>query len=422
VRDALARYAVRATHVLVVEVPGHWLTRAALERAASDRGWQVALSPADADVLAVCGSPGPQLASLVDRLWGQMPGPRARVQADGTAEVTAALDLAAAGLLDTARQYDDSRSRPPTQSPDAEGGMDHGGRDHGGGDSEGMDHGDMDHGDMDHGDMDMAPGGIPLAQGGEDRDGLEMDVLHVRLGPVLASWPAGLTLRCSLQGDVIVEAKAGLVDGDRHSHSGHDDPRGQVADGTTDSTGARTYAARRCDSAAGLLALAGWDDAAWRARRLRDRLLADRDTDATPAPASTPESALESSPGSSPEPTAEAARVRAAVADLRRRVSRSRMLRWSMRGLRPLDDADLEGHGLPGHLRGDTHDRLVRMLDRAVEALEGAPSTGRPEEQPVSVEAVPHLVRGLDLATARLVVASLDLDLIGVGHGEVTRA
>src|SRR5699024_5964325 len=64
-----------------------------------------------------------------------------------------------------------------------------------------------------HGGMDMAPGGIPLAQGGEDRDGLEMDVLHLALGPVLPFWPAGLVLRCSLQGDVVVDAEAAVIDG-----------------------------------------------------------------------------------------------------------------------------------------------------------------------------------------------------------------
>jgi len=30
-----------------------------------------------------------------------------------------------------------------------------------------------------------------------------MDILHLRLGPVLADWPAGLVLWCSLQGDAI---------------------------------------------------------------------------------------------------------------------------------------------------------------------------------------------------------------------------
>src|SRR5699024_755889 len=64
-----------------------------------------------------------------------------------------------------------------------------------------------------HGGMDMAPGGIPLAQGGDDRHGLEMDVLHLALGPVLPFWPAGLVLRCSLQGDVVVGAEAAVIDG-----------------------------------------------------------------------------------------------------------------------------------------------------------------------------------------------------------------
>ena len=71
-----------------------------------------------------------------------------------------------------------------------------------------MDHGDMDHGDMDHGDMEMAPGGIPLAEGAEDRDGLEMDVLVHPLGPLLDRWPGGLELRVTLHGDVVADAEA----------------------------------------------------------------------------------------------------------------------------------------------------------------------------------------------------------------------
>ena len=49
----------------------------------------------------------------------------------------------------------------------------------------------------------MSPDGIPLAEGAEDRDGLEMDVLHLPLGPVLAHWPAGVVLRVTLHGDVV---------------------------------------------------------------------------------------------------------------------------------------------------------------------------------------------------------------------------
>src|SRR5699024_10599404 len=93
-----------------------------------------------------------------------------------------------------------------------EGHEDHGG--HGGHEGH-ADHGGHE-GHEGHGDMDMAPAGIPLAEGGEDRDGLEMDVLHLPLGPVLPFWPAGLVLHCSLQGDVVVDATASVIDATEH--------------------------------------------------------------------------------------------------------------------------------------------------------------------------------------------------------------
>ena len=202
-----AKRSVRSAHVLVVEVPGHWIARVGVERAARERGWHRALSPADADVLVVCGEPVGELADVVDRVWEQMPGPRTRVEVADPEQADAALDRAREALLDLPAMREDARSRatePKTDQGDMDDGdMDHGDMDHGD-----MDHGDMDHGDMDHGDMEMSPGGIPLAEGGEDRDGLEMDVLHVPLGPVLPHWPAGLVLRCTLQGDVIVSAEA----------------------------------------------------------------------------------------------------------------------------------------------------------------------------------------------------------------------
>ncbi|GMA41922.1 hypothetical protein [Mobilicoccus caccae] len=221
--DVLARAAVRRSHVLVIEVRGRWRTRVAVERAVASRGWLLALSPADADVVAVCGHPGPQLAEAVERVWHEMPGPRVRVDVADEAEVASRLDEARTALLDTPRHHDDARTRPfaadliASNSADTDdeassgdgddgtadegsgedngqgGGCDQGQHDgHQGHDAHGdMDHGDMDHGDMDHGDMEMAPGGIPLAGGAEDRDGLEMDVLEVPLGPVLPHWPPG---------------------------------------------------------------------------------------------------------------------------------------------------------------------------------------------------------------------------------------
>ncbi len=386
----VGRSALRATRVLCVEGPGQWLTRVAVEREVERRGWRPALTPADADVLVVCGSAGTVYEDLVSQLWEQLPGPRAQVHVDNGRGVSPTLDAAAAVLLDADAQRDDARTRHST--PDHEGmdqeGMDHGGIDHGGMDHGGMDHGDggMDQEGMDHGGME--PNGIPLAGGGGDRDGLEMDVLHVRLGPVLPHWPAGFVLRCSLQGDVIVHAEASHIDSQtvvsRTVRGGTVEPAfeqgrpvGSVA------------AARRCDDVSALLGLAGWDRAAALARRARDHHL-DGDLQA----------------------------AHAAVARLDGVVGRSRMLRWSLRGLARVDDQRAAELGLPPGLTGDALDRL-----RAALFWLTSPADDRPEGDGPSVpaEAVAQLATGLDLAAARLVVASLGLSRVerdlAVSHG-----
>ncbi|WP_231925359.1 hypothetical protein [Micromonospora purpureochromogenes] len=217
--------------------------------------------------------------------------------------------------------------------------------------------------------MDMAPGGIPLASGGEDRDGLEMDLLQLRLGPVLAYWPAGLVLRCTLQGDVIVEAETSLI--------AADDPTA-AAERRYAPEELRRFAARRCDNAASLLGLAAWGDAASRARRMRDALLFTDDPDGSE------------------------------LHRLRRMVGRSWWLRWSLRRVGPLDAQYLAHRGLPATMTGDVRDRLLAMLDRAAHSIAGQQPTG--PSLGVPVDAIPDLVRGWDLATARLIVASLDLD------------
>ena len=255
---------------------------------------------------------------------------------------------------------------------DHEGQQGHEGMDHGS--HEGMDHGG--HAGMDHGGMEMSPGGIPLAEGGEDRDGLEMDVLQVRLGPVLPHWPAGLVLRCSLQGDVIVEAQAELVDGPARHEGDVSGP------------------ARGIDNIASLLALAGWDDAAADARRIRD-------------------TALESGEGA----------AGSELERLRRRVRRSWTLRWSLRGVRRLSDKEAHARRLPADAVGDTYDRLMGMLDRTVAgvAATAAGDTGTRTNdagRTLSTDHLAHLVMGLDLATARLVLASLDIHELLAGQAE----
>jgi len=227
----------------------------------------------------------------------------------------------------------------------------------------------------------MSPGGIPLAQGGEDRDGLEMDVLHLTIGPVLRRWPAGLVLRCSLHGDVLADVEASLVD------SGIRSPTEAAADvdaGAPPSGFA--VAARHCDDVASLLGLAGWPDGESSARRVRDLLLgADR---------------------TSPD------EVVTEVHHLERQIRRSPGLRWSLRGLGRLSVERLAADGLPDHWRGDVHDRLLAKAALAREqAVRGhGAASGWPRWSLAQQAAVPLLLSGLDLATARLVVASLGLD------------
>ncbi|MFZ5848367.1 MAG: hypothetical protein ACOYX5_13385 [Actinomycetota bacterium] len=373
--DMVARSAARHAHVLVVEVPGWWRTRAAVEHEVLARGWSLAFAPADADVLVVCGEAGPGLAAAFKLVWHQMPGPRVRVDVRAYDDVAACLDEAHRVLLDTDHHRHDARHRPEAADLLLESGEGEVGEGaHGDTGHEGMDHGGG-HEGMDHGDMDMAPGGIPLAEGGEDRDGLEMDVLQVRLGPVLPHWPAGLVLRCALQGDVVTEARAELLDGEP--------PREE----------APAPLARGLDNLASLLALAGWDDAAAEARRIRDIALRDDG-----------------------EPTA------GRVERLRGRVRRSRTLRWSLRGVRPLSEEDVHRLGLPADAVGDTYDRLIGMLERAATGDRPAPTGDEPHtgdgHRTPSPDRLAHLVTGLDVATARLVVASLDLHGLSAGDNE----
>ena len=101
--DAIARSATRRAHVLLVEVPNQWRTRATVERAVLARGWSLAVSAADADLLVVCGRPRPQLEEAIcacrrETGWG----PRLVAGATGFAHSTVWKVLKRAGI-----------SRPP---------------------------------------------------------------------------------------------------------------------------------------------------------------------------------------------------------------------------------------------------------------------------------------------------------------------
>jgi hypothetical protein len=220
-----------------------------------------------------------------------------------------------------------------------------------------------------HGEMEM-PGGIPMADRGADRDGLALDQLHVALGPVLPDWPAGLVVRVVLQGDVIQDAAVELLD----AGAGGTSPFPWLG------SGARTtgYAAWRLDGLCRLLRLAGWPRAE-RFAVLRDRLL---DGEA-------------------------ASEVAMSFEGEARRVRRSRTLAWSLRGLGRADHPDEE-------LGGDVLDRLRRMVDTVDGALRAGPV---PQVDAVrarvrrTVDMLPGLLVGAELAGARLIAASVEPDV-----------
>nr|WP_238420883.1 hypothetical protein [Streptomyces taklimakanensis] len=413
----LAAPAARVPHVLLVVCPGATAVRLAAEVAVAGLGGRLADSPTEADVLLVAGEPSQEMRAATDVLWGQMPGPRVRAEAtrpqDAEPVLRALLPvLTGRGQEAEATQRDDEWGRD--EEEDGHGGVhedNHGGhggeqRSHGGHEGHGGhgdeqrshdrhgDHGgqeDHDGGHEGHGGMQM-PGGLMMADRAEDRDGLKLDVLHVPLGPVLPDWPAGLVVDTVLQGDVVQRAEGRVLP----SAGPCPPPFWQNDDDHLVAPEART-AACHLDSLGRLLALAGWEDAAAGARRLRDRLLAGEPVDA----------------------------VRADFGPWRRRVERSRTLRWATDGigvLTPVDAARLGVSG-PAVRARPPHDataRWLRWLTETEEALAGGkvPDGGprghtAPDGSPPSrglLDVAVELAPGLELSAVRLLVASLDPD------------
>jgi hypothetical protein len=351
----LTAWLLRRTPVrpLIVAFPGGTAARLAVEQAAREWGWLPAVSPAEANMLVITGSAS---ESHIDVVWQQLPLPRVKVQIDAAEDTRPALSATVAQLRDRRQQAESVAAAEPvrvehTAMPSEPDSHEHGSHEHGshehGHDMQGHDmHGDHMHG-HDMGGMEMH-GGVPMADRVEDRDGLKLDVLHVSLGPVLSDWPAGLAVHATLQGDVLQEVSVEVIGQERAS--GY-----WTAD---------RACARRLDSCARLLAVAGWDSAATQARRLRDDVLSGR-------------------------------QVGPAFDRWARRVRRSRVLRWLLVGLGEWGQTDAA-------------DRLVAWIEQADAALEGA--TGEGDDSSAVLAALPELLVGCELAGARLVVASLDPD------------
>ncbi|MFE6281025.1 hypothetical protein [Streptomyces sp. NPDC057877] len=344
VRAALRRTALARPAVLLVPLPGATAVRLAAEAELRRRGWPRALSPAAANLLVVAGGTDD---ALLDAVWRQVPAPRQRVALPGTADLADRLDTAAARL---ASHPAPEPSVPPHADP-------------------------------------------PMADRADDRDGLRLDRLHVPLGPALADWPCGLIVRTALQGDVIQEAEVGHLPVPAGSTSYWNGPWLRAARGAhvTRGEAARRRCAAHLDSLGRFLGVAGWREAAARAGRLRDTVLAGRTSDAD----------------------------RAEVLRLVRRVARSRTLRWLTAGLGP------EG------LTGDVHDRVRVWLGEVARAVgefeDPVPLTPGDTEGPrglvdgdrppsaALLDVLPGLLRGAEFAAARLIVASLDPDVDELG-------
>lgn len=359
----LLRVAAERPHVLLVEVPGGTRVRLAVEREMRQRGWPAAASPANTDVLVIGGPLGPPLRPLADRVWQQIPGPRVRLHLLEPDTVPAALDTARGRLAGGGEPLETVSS--PT--PDSGHGSGH----------QGEVHGDQ------HG-MGMV-GGLPMADRGEDRDGLMLDQLHVPLGPLLPDWPAGLVVHTTLQGDVIQAARVEVLRTNGPLDDFWGEPWQRAAAGEQVSAGdaARRRVAARLDSVGRLVAVVGWADAAARTRWLRDDVLA----------------------GAHPEQVMPRARR------LARRLRGSRTLRWLTEGIGVLPGGDAGGRWLAW--LADIEQALPDVADTA--PISGGCEPARDRAALLAV--LPGLLEGAELATARLVVASLDPEFAGLGSG-----
>ncbi|MGW7357988.1 hypothetical protein ACWGI0_15495 [Streptomyces sp. NPDC054802] len=380
----LLRAAAARPRVLLATMPvAGTRVRLAAEREFAVRDFPVALTPADADLLLVAGPRCPALDEAVDRLWQDMPAPRARVRAERAGEVAGALAAGRARLADAAGQRAGLLA--------AAGGHDHGAGSHDAADGGGDEH--------------QMPAGLSMAEQGPDRDGLALDRLHVPLGPLLADWPSGLALRLTLQGDVVQEAgiETATPFPTAAAPSFWSEPWARAIAGERVEAGeaARRRAASHLDSLARLLTVAGWPATATAARRLRDDLLTGAAADA----------------------------VRPRARRLAARVGRSRTLYWLTRGIGPLTAGEAAAAGVGGpaaRADGDVPARyrlwlaaVLDDLDRLADTSaldpgrdEGprGPLDGQRNPSAALTEVLPRLLEGAELAAARLIVASLDPD------------
>ncbi len=366
--QSLRRFATSRPHILLLETSGGLVPRLEVERFARLHAWPLVDGPADADLLVVAGAAG-EFDPYIDRVWNQLPGPRARV-------VLAPDDDPVRGLQHARLQLERPEGGQGERRAPGRPAASHAGHDMGA--MGGMEmavaedpHAGHDMGAM--GGMDM-PAGLGMADRADDRDGLKLDVLTVPWGPALPWWPAGLVVTTVLQGDVVAEARAERLG----------DPAGQA--GAWREIGSRIGTSRggaACllDSLTRLLALAGWRSAHLGAQRVRDDLLG----------------------GSDPQRSSQR------LHRLADRVAGSRLLAAMT-------------SAIPSTAGGDVRSRYLAWLDAATTAVDQDRSPAWSGDPAAAVEELPGLLVGREFASARLAVASLDPELSGAFTAVAARA
>ncbi|MFF5035576.1 hypothetical protein [Nocardia salmonicida] len=414
----------------VVTAPGGTSVRLAIEREIREHGLRQVSSPAAADLLLVAGPADEEFDSHVTRIFDSMSLPQHRVritEPDSAAtEIGAAIvRLRAGGAAvsppsdpesvdgphhqhnrasghdaEQARVHEHAEVHEQMQHAAGHAHMGHAAEhehvehaaehEHGehAAEHEHMGHaaGGAAHGGHDHDMGMMMPGGLAMADRADDRDGLKLDVLTVALGPVLAWWPAGLTVVTRWQGDIVCDATVSVLRAPSGTLPFWLQP--WLRAGSVDADERRRWrTARALDSASTLLTVAGWSDAATTARRLRDELLVG-----------------DVSGGGE-------VRLRRWA----RRVAGSRALRWSLRDVGRI----AAGPGVPPEVVGDVRDRLLRWITETDSAHRHEEKATEPDgfvDAQIArcqwiVNTLPTLLSGTELAEARLIVASLDPDI-----------
>ena len=300
-------------------------------------------TPRHASVLLVAGRVPEAHVEALDRVHDQVPHPRVSVRwSSGSKHRTGdvAVDGDADAVVETiVRSHFDLAGgvvrSSPDRLPDEEPNEWRGVGPHGQG-GEGM--------------MGGTPYGRPMAMTGDDRDGLALDQLHVRFGPFLEAIPPGVTLRTTVQGDVLQSVEPELAA-----------PSADV-DGGPVETSEVTAARAGLRWLAHGLHLHGLDALAARSARLATRVGAGDD-------------------------------VAGEFKRLRRSVVRSGLL-WSIGGVGGID-------GL-----GDASDRWRRRLDRIGGAFDGQTAAGD-EELHLSWDRLAERLAGQTIADAVTTIVSL---------------